>query len=141
MRIWIVAGSVLAMVCAAQSPVFAQARKTDLGKIEFDSKCAHCHGSAGKGDGPTNAFMTRRASDLSVLAKANGGVLPVVALYDAITGDKEVAGHGTREMPAWGAAYRMQGADCYIDAPYDPEAYVRARVLLLIEYINRLQSK
>ncbi len=44
-------------------------------------------------------------------------------------------------MPVWGTAYRIQAAEHYMDAPYDPESYVRARVLALIEYINRMQSK
>ncbi len=139
MKIWIAAASTLALLGASQA--LAQARKIDLGKVEYDGKCAHCHGPAGKGDGPTNAFMTRRAPDLTGLAKGNAGVLPVVMLYDAITGEKQVAGHGTREMPAWGTAYRVQAAEYYGDAPYDPEAFVRTRVLLLVEYINRLQAK
>lgn len=135
---------VLAVAAAAiflTGTAHAQTRKVDPGKLEFDSKCAHCHGATGRGDGPTSAFLTRRAPDLTGLAKANGGVLPVVALYDTITGEKTVGAHGSREMPAWGTAYRIQAGEHFVDVPYDPEAYVRARVLILVEYINRLQVK
>ena len=44
-------------------------------------------------------------------------------------------------MPVWGYEYRVQAAEHYIDAPYDPEVYVRARILSLIDYIYRLQQK
>jgi hypothetical protein len=49
-------------------------------------------------------------------------------------GEQQVAGHGTREMPVWG--------EYYWELPYVfSEAYVRARVLAVIEYIYRLQDK
>ena len=31
--------------------------------------------------------------------------------------------------------------DSYMDVPYDPEVYVRTRILSLVEYLNRLQLK
>lgn len=118
-----------------------QRPKLDFGKTEFEAKCATCHGLNGKGSGPTAAFLTRHAADLTVLAKSNGGILPVAAMYDVIIGEKELPGHGSRDMPSWGLAYRVQAGEHYVDAPYDPDAYVRMRVLALIEYINRLQVK
>lgn len=119
----------------------AQPQKFDLGKIEYESRCATCHGMTGKGDGPISGLLTRKASDLTVLAKNNNGILPVAAMYDIVMGEKDVPGHGTRDMPVWGKFYSMQAARYYLDVPYDPEAYVRARILALIEYINRLQVK
>ena len=124
--------------CAALAQ---QPAKVDFGKVEFESKCATCHGVDGKGRGPTAPFLNRVAADLTGLAKANGGVLPVAAMYDVIAGEKTVAGHGSRDMPAWGQAYRIQAGEYYVDVPYDPEAYVRARILAVIEYIYRLQAK
>ena len=49
--------------------------------------------------------------------------------------------HGTRDMPIWGRDYKIKAAEYYMEAPYDPDAYVRARILALLEYINRLQAK
>lgn len=130
------------LAAAAQDRVPAGARpKVDFGKVEFESTCATCHGVDGKGRGPTAPFLNRVAADLTGLAKANGGVLPVAAMYDVIAGEKTVAGHGSRDMPAWGQAYRIQAGEYYVDVPYDPEAYVRARILAVIEYIYRLQAK
>ena len=44
-------------------------------------------------------------------------------------------------MPTWGSVYRSRAAEYYVDAPYDPNAFVRARTLASIEYISRLQVK
>ena len=44
-------------------------------------------------------------------------------------------------MPVWCLAYKTQAAEHYMEAPYDPEAYTRGRILALLEYINRLQAK
>lgn len=143
-RILLVSASLLgigAIAAAQQASSPAQPKRVDIGKVEYDSKCATCHGVTGKGDGPTAPFLTRKASDLTTLAKNNGGILPVAAMYEVVSGSKEIPGHGTRDMPVWGSVYRVQAAEYYFDAPYDPEAYVRARVLAMIEYINRLQAK
>lgn len=117
----------------------AQAR--DLGRSEFESNCASCHGMQGKGDGVLRPFLARSTPDLTQIARANGGVLPVSRLYDVINGSEQPTPHGTREMPAWGFEYRVRASEHFGDSPYDPEAYVRARVLALIDYIARLQAR
>lgn len=127
---------------ALAGQALAQARPTafDPGKREFDNSCASCHGSAGKGDGPLVPFLTRSPPDLTQLAKKNGGVLPMSRLYDVIDG-AEVPGHGSRDMPVWGRDYRIKDAEYFMEAPYNAEAHVRARILGLLEYINRIQAK
>jgi hypothetical protein len=52
-----------------------------------------------------------------------------------------VAAHGSRDMPVWGRDYRIKDAEHYMDAPYDAQGLVRARILSLLEYIYRLQAK
>lgn len=115
--------------------------KIDLGKREFDANCASCHGMKGTGDGPNTPYLNRKPTDLTKLARANGGILPVNRLYESIDGTLAVAGHGSRDMPTWGNAYRTRAAEYYVDVPYDPEGFVRARILALIDYISRLQVK
>ena len=55
--------------------------KMDLGKRKYDASCASCHGLRGTGDGPNAPYLNRKASDLTALAKNNGGVFPVNRLY------------------------------------------------------------
>jgi mono/diheme cytochrome c family protein len=115
--------------------------KVDLGKREYDANCASCHGIKGTGDGPNTPYLTRVPTDLTKMARDNGGVLPVTRLYESIDGTLKVPGHGSRDMPTWGDTYRSRAAEYYVDIPYDPNAFVRARILALIEYISRLQAK
>lgn len=136
-----VAGAALLLTCLS-GPLHAQgtAQKTDMGKSEFEANCAACHGANGKGNGPITDLLKKGPPDLTQLAKKNGGALPVARLYEVIDG-AAVAGHGTREMPVWGREYRVKAGEYYMEVPYDPEVYVRGRILALIDYINRLQEK
>jgi mono/diheme cytochrome c family protein len=115
--------------------------RPDLGKREFDTNCAMCHGLDGKGGGVMSTYLNRQPTDLTTLAKANGGILPMARMYEVIDGARDVPADGTRDMPAWGNDYRIQAAQYYWDAPYDTEVVVRSRILTLLEYINRLQAK
>jgi len=131
----------LGAAMAVQGAAFAQ-DKVDLGKHEYDSRCAVCHGAKGKGDGPFVGLGSLKAADLTTLAKRNGGVFPFQRVYEIIDGRQALRAHGTREMPIWGTDYRVEsGGENYRDLPYDPEAYVRTRILALTEYVYRLQEK
>ncbi len=115
--------------------------RIDIGKLEYDSNCASCHGMTGKGDGPLKPFLAKSAPDLTQIAKANGGVFPISRMYEVIEGSQRATAHGTSEMPVWGWDYRMKAAEYYMDTPYDPDAYIRTKVLALMDYVNRLQAK
>ena len=120
----------------------AQGRaRTDFGRREYDSKCAACHGPKGKGDGVYKPFLTRSPSDLTRLSKANGGVFPYQSTYEVVDGRALVEGHGPRDMPIWGGDYLVRSATDYLDVPYDPELYVRTRIVALVDYLHRLQVK
>lgn len=124
--------------------VFAQSGKADLGKREFDSNCASCHGTSGKGNGVFKEYLRSSPTDLTTLTKRNGGVFPVSRMYETIEGNN-VPNHSTRDMPIWGSAYRTKAAESgsgtYGVAPNDPESYVRIRIYALIDYLNRLQER
>jgi mono/diheme cytochrome c family protein len=119
---------------------WAQPGKIDAGKQEFDSNCAVCHASDGKGNGPFSQYLRTTPPDLTTLAKRNGGVLPVKRLTETIEGTN-VPSHTVRDMPIWGSAYRIQAGEYYVDVPYDPTVYVSSRILALVDYIDRLQSR
>jgi mono/diheme cytochrome c family protein len=129
----------------AQVP--ASAQRIDFGRIEYESKCASCHGVPGKGDGPVASLLNRKVPDLTTLAKNNNGVLPVAALYEVIYNEKEIPAHGSRDMPVWGREFRLEAggydekAFPLYSERFNPEAYVHGRILSIIEYLNRLQEK
>jgi hypothetical protein len=87
--------------------------------------------------GPLKSELTRKPSDLTTLAKRNGGVFPVNRVYEVIDGREEVKAHGPRDMPVWGRDYIFRADDDIRDAEY----FVRYKTLLVIDYIYRLQAK
>ena len=127
-------GAGLAMAGGA----FAQVRP-DLGKREYDGKCAVCHGLDAKGGGPYADALKTRPPDLTTLARRNGGVFPVNRTYAMIEGAG--AGHGTREMPVWGLDYTVQANEQLPDMPYNQAMFVRTRIMALLEYLNQLQAR
>jgi mono/diheme cytochrome c family protein len=130
-----------AMMVTLPMVATGQQQKLDLGKREFDSNCAVCHGTNGKGNGPYADLLRTAVPDLSTLAKRNNGVFPFMRVYESVDGTQMVKAHGTRDMPIWGADYKVKGAEYYMEIPYDPEAYVRTRILAVTEYVYRLQAK
>jgi hypothetical protein len=132
----------IAAVLIGSSATALAADKLDVGKMQYDSSCAVCHGSAGKGDGPLKSQLVSRVTDLTVLAKNNSGVFPFDRVYQIIDGRQEIKAHGPREMPIWGRAFNMQTSIFFENYPaYDIESSARSRVLSLIEYVYRLQAK
>jgi mono/diheme cytochrome c family protein len=128
----------------------AQAEDFDVGKSEFQSSCASCHGADAKGKGPVSDHLKIPPPDLTVLAKNNNGVFPVNAVYEIIDGLKTIPTHGTREMPIWGERFNpIINLPHYVDPSYwkmagpeqSPEVIVRTRILAVIDYLNRVQQK
>ena len=83
-------------------------------------------------------------TDPTTLSRQNGGVFPFDRVYSVIDGRQAVKGHGSRDMPVWGKAYgseTVRAGEHYGDMPYTMEMYVRARILSLIDYLNRIQAR
>lgn len=78
------------------------------GALLYARHCGSCHGAAGKGDGPLAATLKRPPSDLTTLARRNGGKYDEVAVMAVIDGRRDVAEHGPRDMPVWGAVFFEQ---------------------------------
>jgi mono/diheme cytochrome c family protein len=128
----------------------AQAEDLDIGKAEFQSSCASCHGTDGRGKGPVSEQLKVPPSDLTMLARNNNGVFPTNAVYETIYGSKTVPAHGTREMPIWGERFNpIINLPHNVDPPYwkmagpeqSAEVVVRTRILSVIDYLNRIQRK
>ena len=125
-------------------PALAYAQQTeDLGKYEYLSSCAVCHGDDGKGEGSLSKYYNKRAADLTVIQKNNNGVFPFDRVYEVIDGRQAVTAHGPRDMPVWGDVYRMrmQGYTFGFGYPKDLQSYARGRIIALIGYIYTLQAK
>ena len=131
--------SIIGCAMSALAAAAVAAQGADLGKREYDSKCAVCHGLDAKGDGPYGAELKRRPADLTTLAKRNGGVFPYPRMYDVVEGSG--AGHGPREMPVWGWDYTIRAAEKYPGKPEKQASYVRTRISALLDYLNQLQVK
>jgi mono/diheme cytochrome c family protein len=133
---------VAAVIAALGSTASAQG--FDAGQFEYQSTCATCHGEDGKGKGPLSAQLKVPPADLTVLAKKNKGIFPVMSVYEVIDGRQAIPGHGTRDMPIWGNRYtveQIQTQQALRNRPYyDPEATVRVRILSIIDYLYRIQD-
>jgi len=128
----------------------AQTEDSDIGKSEFQSSCASCHGADAKGKGSVSDQLKIPPADLTILAKKNNGVFPTKAVYETIYGSKTVPAHGTREMPIWGERFNpIMNLPHIVDPSYDAlspsrelrEVVVRTRILAVIDYLNRIQEK
>ena len=142
---WLIITNLTAVFAAA-----AQAEDFDIGKSEFQSSCASCHGTDAKGKGPISDQLKIPPPDLTMLAKNNNGVFPTNAVYETIYGLKTIPAHGTREMPIWGERFNP-----IVNLPHSvylsywkmlgpeqsPEVVVRTRILAVIDYLNRIQQR
>ena len=125
--------------------VSAQAQDMTFGEFEYENSCVACHGASGNGDGPVSDFLSGAVpTDLTVMQKNNGGVFPVIAVYDTIEGSMLPSAHGSRDMPIWGNRFRERMTkgnedDFFAFSSSETESYVNARILALIEYLASLQ--
>ena len=137
-------GFALGLGLLAPGTVLAQSRTgVEMGRTEFISHCATCHGIDGLGDGPMRPFLARPPSNLSTLAIRNRGVYPRLAVSEIIDG-RGIEGpgpHGTRDMPIWGQVYRDESQQQLRGTPFPPEWSVRGRIMALVEYLETLQQK
>src|SRR6185437_3301897 len=142
---WLIITSLTAGLAAA-----AQSEDFDIGKSEFQSSCASCHGTDAKGKGPVSDQLKVPPRDLTILAKNNNGVFPTNAVVETIDGRTTIAAHGTREMPIWGERFNpTMNLPHIVDPSYDAldpsrelrEVVVRTRILAVIDYLSRIQQK
>lgn len=132
--------SVAGMLTAARASLFAQTPQPPLlvdslvGADLYQAYCAACHGRTGRGDGPVAPALTRRPTDLTLLAKRAGGRYPLERVLASIDGKAmpSPAFHGTTEMPIWGPIFRQLDVN---------DARTAVRVQNLAKYVESLQER
>ena len=105
------------------------------GKVMYDSYCAVCHGVDGRGNGPAGPALKQPATDLTQLAKQNGGNFPEAHVYSVLQFGTETAAHGSKDMPVWGPALRSldRGSPT-------PGMLEHQRIANLTNYLRSLQE-
>ena len=136
-RIWLTLALAPALVAGAPAPLAAQeapdSQVVSDGKDDFEWHCSACHGANGKGDGPLAKILVKPPTDLTSIAKTNGGVFPFWRVYHIIAGKNAVPGHETFQMPDF---WRRFSGDEKAFGFLPPHV----RVLLLTHYVETMQK-
>ncbi len=104
-------GAVILASCSASETERATPKaESDTGRQLYVQYCASCHGAEGTGDGPVAASLATPPADLSTIARRNNGVFDELAVMSTIDGRRDIAAHGSREMPVWGAVFASEHA-------------------------------
>ena len=117
----------------------AQADDEHLGLTEYELACMPCHGVDGRGDGSLAKGLNTPPSDLTQIAKSNGGKFPTARVTEFIDGRAAVAAHGARDMPVWGDRYRVSGSPD--ETRRDVERRARAQLQALVRYLETIQRR
>ena len=98
--------------------------------------CGACHGPDGKGDGVASSLLTPKPTDLTGLAKKNGGQFPFERTMQAIDGRNTPRAHGDPAMPVWGDIFQAQAGWSSTQ-----RAEIEGRLFLITEYIRSIQQQ
>lgn len=133
-------GTVVALLVVALTGVATAEEAVDstiaAGKTRFMNNCAVCHGEDGKGAGIVAGHLDKAPADLTQLTKKNNGHFPFKQIYRTIDGRQQIGAHGSREMPIWGAEFRLG----VTTAAGTSESVVRGKILELIVFIQSIQE-
>ena len=103
------------------------------GQEMYNSYCAVCHGTDGKGAGPAASALKVPPTDLTALAAKSGGNYPALHVSSVLRGEAETPAHGSKDMPVWGPLFR------HLSQGHDAE--VQQRIANLNQYIDSIQKK
>ena len=130
----LLAGAMLAPGLAATASAQETYNQVTSGAEVFRTYCATCHGTAARGDGPLAGVMKKKPSNLTELAKRNGGVFPSEMVFLTIDGRQPVRGHGGPDMPVWG--------DTFAKSREAGDAnHVKAMIQSLVDHLESIQLR
>lgn len=136
MRRWF-EGAALAATLLLATTGAARAAEADAAaaKQTYLKYCGACHGPEGKGDGIAGTFMRAKPTDLTQLAKKNGGKFPFEPTMRAIDGRESVRAHGDPEMPVWGEIFKQEAV------PAAERGDVQGKLLMITTHLQSIQEK
>lgn len=103
------------------------------GKEMFNSYCAVCHGTDGKGAGPAAQALKAAPANLTTLTQSNGGKYPAAHVASVLRGQATLPSHGNADMPVWGPLFS--------NLSQGHEDMVQQRLANLVNYVETLQAK
>jgi mono/diheme cytochrome c family protein len=105
------------------------------GKQMYNTYCATCHGLNGRGSGPAAVALKQAPTDLTTLARGNGGKFPDAHIYSVLRFGIEAPAHGSKDMPVWGPALRSLNNGSMIASSIEQQ-----RISNLTNYLRSLQQ-
>lgn len=131
----------LALMTGVAAPAAAQ--DAAQGAKDFAVRCAPCHGTDAKGDGPAAASLVKKPANLTTISKRYGGTYPAGRVFETIEGLDMPNAHGTREMPVWGDVFLNEdlGSSTSLEDAVKATDDASKRILALVRYIETIQEK
>ncbi|HTW82039.1 MAG TPA: cytochrome c [Terracidiphilus sp.] len=103
------------------------------GRQMYTNYCAPCHGTDGRGSGPVAPALKQKPTDLTALAKINGGKYPSSHIATVLEYGTELSAHGTAQMPVWGPVLGR------MDQQHPDQRLLR--ISNLSQYLRSIQTK
>jgi mono/diheme cytochrome c family protein len=132
----VLAALALAACAPAVHAAEPEAAHPNPGRDAYLRYCGACHGPEGKGDGIAGTFMRPKPTDLTQLAKKNGGKFPFEATMHAIDGTETPRAHGDPVMPVWGEIFAAEAT-----TTEGARSAARRHVQQITEYLATIQAK
>ncbi|MCI5096011.1 MAG: c-type cytochrome [Rhodobacteraceae bacterium] len=124
------------VVCALPACADEQADVKE-GEALYRTHCATCHGIEATGHGPMAGVLVIKPTDLSALARDNGGNLPVERVVRRIDGRDPLVSHGS-PMPVYG--HFFEGRQSATKTKSGQPILASKPIIDLIAYIETLQA-
>jgi len=122
---------------SAEELVISDRAIVNTGHHIYQRMCAVCHGHDAKGNGAYASMLLSVPPDLTVLSSANDGRFPFDRVFEIISGNELMPGHGTRDMPIWGQEFADEAEMLGVES----RVLARGRMLELMSYLEYLQQK
>lgn len=121
------------------------------GQKLYTQYCASCHGANGTGNGPSASTLNPKPSDLTQIAKRNGGKFPFYETMQVINGRSPVSqsgnaslpglpkAHGDAKMPVWGEVFSRE--ELAKGTSLDLQLQATGKIMMITEYLQSIQAK